>query len=767
MALALRREWAGATIVAALAFAWTAGQARAALDGRWPASANGTDVAVTGWVDSFPSVEPARTVFSLRVETAATQVPIRRLRLSWYDAPARIEPGMALELQVRLRAPHGLANPAGFDYERWLFLERYGATGYVRSGAVNGDRQYGLAQRWLGFRARISRRLSARVREPDAAALLSALSLGERSGFSDHHWAVLQRTGTSHLVAVSGLHIGLIATLTFVIAVRIALRLPYALARRAHALAALVSVVVASLYAALAGFTLPTQRALAMLIVAQILIVARRRRPIANGLGSALLLVLVLDPLASLTASFWLSFGAVAVLLISIREPAHPMRAWAEAEPRAGTTCGGRAGPAPRRRSWLRCRHHIAAFTRLQLALTLALMPLVVWFFGQLSLASLIVNLVAIPLFSLFVVPLSLLAALCAALDISGFGVMRLAGASAEAAWRLLELAASPQWSAIELGRPSIWALGTSLVAAAMLLPRIPLPGRLLAMVGFAPLFLARGSAVDVGQARVTVLDVGQGLAVAIETASHRLLYDAGPVYRSGFDAGAEVVAPALSVIGGEPLDLLILSHGDSDHAGGAAAVAARHPSARMLVGPDVPGRISSLSGAETCRAGESWRWDGVRFSILHPPDGFLPLGNESSCVLAVATDTAIVLLTGDIESRAERGLVARGLPQADVVVVPHHGSATSSTRAFVEAAGADLAVVSAGYDNQWGFPRDEVRARWQSSGAELLVTADQGAITIALEAGGWRVATERTRRRRYWQPNVMPVPGAIDATAL
>jgi competence protein ComEC len=247
------------------------------------------------------------------------------------------------------------------------------------------------------------------------------------------------------------------------------------------------------------------------------------------------------------------------------------------------------------------------------------------------------------------------------------------------------------------------------------------------------------------GTVRAVVLDVGHGLAVLVETRTHRLLFDAGPTARSGFDSGEEIVLPALAARGRRGLDTLVVSHADNDHAGGAAAVVAAFPSVDVLKGPDVV----RLEG-RTCTQGHGWEWDGVRFGIVHPREGFAARGNDSSCVLKVEAGTSALLVTGDIEQRAENALLGNEL-SADVVVVPHHGSATSSSPPFVEAVGARLAIVSAGYANRWGFPRPEVRERWERSGAALVVTGDAGAVSVELGPRGVAIAAEREARHRYW----------------
>ena len=722
-----------------VAFCWTGLTAADQLAARWPAEADGTDVELVGWIDGLPSHDAGRTVFSLRVVDAATQVLLRRVRLSWYDPAPALVAGQTLQVVARLRSPRGLVNPGVFEYERWLFLEGFDATGYVRSGRVDASGRFGLGQLWLTVRANLVARIGRLVEGPDAIALIQALALGERSGFEDRHWTVLQRTGTSHLVAVSGLHIGLIAALAYALVLRLVLLMPYTLACRAHSLAAASCIVPAIAYAALAGFSLPTRRALVMLLVVQVLIIARRRWPLGSALGLALILVLFFDPLASLTASFWLSFGAVALLIMASTNVVGPPQ-----------------GYRSRRLALL------LGFGRLQFALTLGLAPLVIWFFGQVSLVSLVVNLIAIPVFSLIVVPLSLITALIAVFGSEASVIASVSGTIAETVWQLLEYSGSGRFAAFELPRPPLPVLLLGVVAIVISTVRHRMPGRRLAMLGLVPLALNHHEALAPGFVRATILDVGHGLAVAIETAEHRVLYDAGPVFRSGFDAGAEIVAPALDALGRRPLDLMIVSHGDSDHAGGAAAILAHYPESHAMAGPDV----KQLTG-QRCVAGQSWTWDEVHFSVLHPPDGSGVSGNDSSCVIRIETRSGSLLLTGDIETRAEAMLGEKSELAADVVVVPHHGSLTSSTIAFVAAVAPELAIVSVGYHNRWNFPRPEVRQRWEDVGATVLVTGDHGAIDVSFGVEGLEVSALRYLRRRYWHGKREPVSGAVDVSAL
>jgi competence protein ComEC len=723
--------------VAVAAFVVTVLAAQVRLADRLPPSMSGLDVPLHGWVDAFGAVDPERVVLSFRAAGALPAGVPRRMRLAWYDAPAGVRAGSSLSIVARLRPPHGFVNPDGFDYERWLYLNGYGATGYVRSGAIDAEARYGPAQAWLRLRERWWRRIRNAVPDEHAASLIAALTLGERSGFDAADWDALRRTGTSHLVAISGMHIGLLAMLAFAACRRLALRLPGPAAARDLPLAAAGAGAAALGYAALAGFTLPTQRALAMLLVALAVAVGRRRVCRFAGLGAALVAVLALDPAATLSPSFALSFGAVAALL-------------AMASPRAA-----HRSAAPR-------HARVAALVKLQCGVTLALLPLAGAFFGQVSLIGVLVNLVAIPWFCFVLVPLALAGAGAAAVPLAGPALMRLAGGAASLTWAALAHAAAVPWAAVTLPDAPLPALLLGAVGTILALPAHRLPGRRLAWIALAPMFLASVPQPALGEARAVVFDVGHGLAVLVETAEHRLLYDTGARFRSGFDVGREIVVPAIRRRARGTLDLLIVSHADNDHAGGAPAVIAALSPPKRLIGPDV-----TAFGGRTCRRGQQWQWDGVAFEILHPPPGFESLGNESSCVLKVTASGGSMLIAGDIEARAEAALSRVPALRADVVVVPHHGSATSSSAAFVRGVQPSFAVVSAAYDSRWGFPKPQVSRRWRSAGAALLVTGDAGAVRIDLGAEGPAARGSRASRRRYWRSETNSFPGASTDSAL
>jgi competence protein ComEC len=670
---------------------------------------------------------PGQTAFSFAVSQAPAGIP-SRLRLTWYDSPRALAAGDALSIVARLRPPHGTRNPAGFDYERWLLVTGHGATGYVRSGDLDEAAVPNVASAWLALRARISGRIDAALGDADAAPLVTALALGERYLFTEEHWSDFRRTGTSHLVAISGMHVALLGVLLFVAIRALWLRLPQPLAAYDLEAAAAGSSTGTLYYAALTGFALPAQRSVVMIAVALALLVARRSVGALQVLAAALVVVLVWDPFAPLAASFWLSFAAVGALL-------------ALAAPRLY----GANAPS------LRALRAAAELLRMQWPIGLALLPLTAAFFDEVSVVGPAVNLVAIPWFNLVLVPLTVLVTLLLHADASTATLapplLEALGWLASQTMATLHAAASHRFAAVAVPPAPAIALAVAACGIALALPTHPLRARKLCWLAVLPVLWPARDPPEVGSAEVVVLDVGQGLAVSVATHEHRLLFDTGPRFGSGFDSGADIVLPALAAGAPRRLDRLVVSHADNDHSGGARAVLEAFPRADVLKGPDV----ASLEGA-TCARGQHWTWDGVDFAVLHPAPGAGPAGNDGSCVLKVATAAGSVLITGDIEARAEAELVRHDSLASDVVVVPHHGSSTSSSAAFVAAVSPRHAIVSAGYANRWGFPKAEVRARWHDAGATLEVTAERGALTISL--GSQRVAlhAERDRRARYWQ---------------
>jgi len=647
-------------------------------------------------------------------------------RVSWFEPPVRPAIGDIWEFELRLRRPRGNSNPALFDYEAWLFRNRIHASGYI----VPGKRNRLIASTSASAIDRIRQRFVddalAATRSRDAAAVLAAVGVGARHNVSQQQWERYALTGTSHLVAISGLHIGLAATTAFLLvsAALGALRLfpnPYVAAL-------LCSVAVAASYAVVSGFGVPAHRATVMLLAIVVAIVRRRLVAPVSVLAAAALLIFLLDPVATMTPGFLLSFTAVVLLL------------WLARRRRASPNHVSLLG-----RGWQACRQLVI----MQSFLLLGLMPLTVLIFQRIAFLSLPANLIAVPLFSIVIVPLTL----------AGLALGAASGAAAKA---LLGLAATviswldtaistmlhlpladvtiaaisgPMWLVVML--PALWAL----------LPR-GWPGRGVALLAVASLLAYIPQPPPRGCADLHVLDVGQGLAAVVQTESHIIVFDTGMAFRGGGSIAEQIVLPFLKSRGASRIDWLLISHADIDHSGGFETLAAGMEIGEVLAGEALP-------GAHACRAGREWVVDGLRFRILHPAAAADHSGNNASCVLLVSAGPHGFLLTGDIEVDAERAILERGFAgEVDAVVVPHHGSLTSSSAAFVDATSPLLAVVSAGHENRWGFPKHAVVERWQAVGAEVVNTATAGAVSLRLCARGGVVELRRDRqtRRRFWR---------------
>jgi competence protein ComEC len=711
-------------------FAWAHAHAWLTAPAPLPALDMQRPVMVEGRVDSLVDATAARRRFLFRVQRLAQDGMSHegnwRLRVSWYrDAPP-VQPGETWRLLIKLKPVSSYANPGSHDFSRWLYARGVRSLGSVRANAANVRLRERAGWSLTALRQRLSEAMAAQVpagMDARSAALLRALVVGDRAGFVQSEWRVFRATGTNHLVAISGLHVGLVAGLVLWGVSRLWRRLPWLCSRwpalQAGAVAAWLS---ALLYAGLAGFAIPTQRALLMLTVAVLALLSGRLIRIVDGLALALLLVVAWSPMAVTAAGLWLSFAAVALIL------------WA-ASP-------GRSSGIPLWQRW----------GRVQMAVGLGLFPLLILQFQQASLLAPLVNLLAIPWFSLLLVPLALLASLVWLISAHwGAWLWHAWHWLAQPALDGLAQLASWHWVETSLAAPQpltfiLAALGVALLTA----PR-GIPGRGLGALLLLPLVVNRPPAPAPGSFQLTLLDVGQGLAAVIRTHGHVLVYDAGPRYPSGFNTGDAVLLPYLRQAGVSRLDTLIVSHADSDHAGGAAALRGQLPIGKVLSGE--PAEIGGTDVA-ACRAGQQWHWDGVDFTMLGPLPGLPRQGNNASCVLRVSTVGGSLLLTGDMEAKAEHALLqAEVLEQTTVVLVPHHGSRSSSTAAFIARLRPRHVLYATGRYNRWGFPKRDVMARWRALGATAWDTAVDGAVRVHFPADRSVVRLSGHRRRHYWNP--------------
>ena len=719
------RAWRGRVLGAGLVgFGWAALHAGWALDAQLPTDWEDRQAQVSGRVVELPEHETRRTRFRFRVDgTAPEPLRGRLLQLAWYDdfgafhpgPRMQLQPGARWEFQVKLRAPRGLSNPGGFDAGRHALAQRIAASGHVR--VPDTARELEPAAGIDAWRDAMARRIDAAVESP-SSRFVRALALGDTRGLDDTDWEQLRAVGLTHLIAISGFHVGMVAVFFAWLAIPLWWLLP-GLGRRMPRpqAAALVALLGAAGYAAVAGFSLPTVRTLLMIAVVATARLARRPLGAWQALSLALAAIVLVDPLSVLQAGFWLSFAGVAWLVWCL-------------PPQDGK------------------RRLLRDFLSAQGVATLGLLPLGVVLFNQASLAGPLANLVAIPWWSLVVVPLALLGTGLEALHAgAGTWAWRLAAWCFDPTWALFERLAASRFALWWLPEARDWALLPALFGAFWLLLPRGLPGRPLALLLWLPLLHPPRELPAPGGFELQVLDVGQGLSVVVRTAGHVLLYDAGPAARDGWDAGERAVLPALRALGVSRLDAVVISHADQDHAGGWGAVRRTVPVARSLAPAGSPLEVDA-----PCLAGQGWSWDGVRFEFLHPPEYFPYLRNEASCVLVVASAHGSALLPGDIGEVVERRLLRE--PQAlraDVVVVAHHGSNGSSSPGFVAATGARLALIGAGHGNRFGHPRPEAVQRWQSQGTEVLATPGSGAIRVWLDGDGLSVRERRSWRARLW----------------
>jgi competence protein ComEC len=715
-----------------LGFFWAALRAEVALTTVLPQEIEGKTVLLEGVVLDMPRQLSAR---QLRFLFAARRLDdgsgwsdfSAKVRLDWYGSGFRPVPGERWQLAVRLKRPHGFLNPGGFDYEQWLFQQGIRATGYVRKDNERNRRlAVGSVSVISQLRNRLKSAFASMQGDRPSMSMIRALTIGDRSAISPSQWDILRATGTSHLVAISGLHISLVAGLVFWLAKLAWLRCgTLAEAIPANKAAAVIGLIMALMYALLAGFGIPARRAFIMVSVLTLAIVFDRYASLFRAIGLAVLVTLLIDPFSVLSAGWWLSFWAVTVIAFLVT---------------------GRYGQQGFAQKWI----------NLHIVLAFGMLPLLLVFFQQASLIAPVANIVAVPWVSLAVVPVALTGTVVFALnETAGGWLLQLASVLLDAVWPLLQWLSRPDFALWHQHEPLAWSMVPAIFGLAVLFMPRGLPGRWAGVLLLLPLFIVRPEGPGRGEARLTLLDVGQGLSAVVQTRHHTLVYDAGPRFSETFDTGQAVVVPFLRHQGIRRLDALVVSHGDNDHIGGVASLLSRFPADEVL--SSVPGEVPAVH-ARACRRGQRWDWDGVRIAVLHPAKEGVLSGNNASCVLRIDIEGGqSALLTGDIERQAEQVLLAeqRDRLAADVLVVPHHGSKTSSTRAFIDAIHPEIALFPSGYRNRYGFPKQVIVDRYAEIHAATGQTGNSGAITVTLTAGPEMPEIQRYRDavQRYWRP--------------
>ena len=715
-----RGRWLGVGI---LAVAWTAFRADIALSERLPRALENEEIVITGRVRDLPQVHDDATRFEFAIDTAAHDgSPLTwsgLVRLGWYDAAPDVGACERWRLHVKLKRPRATINPGGFDAERFALEHGIVAVGSVRESTDN-EKLGNSAVCVDRFRARIVETISTALDNATSADLLRALAFGDQHAMSAEEWTTARATGIPHLIAISGLHIALFASfgvglmrLLWKLAPTLTLRWP------APLMEAVAGLVVAVAYATVAGFGLPTRRALVMIAALLIANLTRRAHAPLHGLALAVVVLLVADPLCVLSAGFWLSFAGVAWLMLCLQ----------------GTR-----------------RHHWRDMLRAQGVASVGLLPLGIVFFGQTSLIAPIANVIAVPVICFFVLPLGTLGAVIGTcLPAVGFPMLRAVGFVLDGLWSLLESLSHLPGALWYFAEPTPFAFVLAMLGAFWLLQPRAVPARIVGAALFLPLLVPIRTSPPAGAFDTFVLDVGQGLAVVVRTAGHTLVYDAGARFPSGFDLGEAAVVPALHALGVSHLDRLVISHGDSDHAGGAPSVADAFAPDEIESGE--PERLTLP--ASQCLAGEQWTWDDVEFRIVNPVPPLQTHGNDRCCVLDIRSGEAELLLTGDITAAVE-GSVANALaPVAGHLVLqaPHHGSRTSSSEHFLDALRPMLTVFSAGYLNRFHHPNAEIVERYAAKHLPTLGTAETGFVHVAFDrTGAHLIERGRIDRHPYWR---------------
>ncbi len=712
-----------------IGFCWALFRAELALDHSLDPIIEENDVFIQGTIVSMPETYADHVRFLIDIAEISNEnnqlLPSPGIvRLSWYRNRFVPEPDEIWQLKVKLKRPYGFMNSGGFDYEAWMLRKGISAVGYVKHDPSNnktGVRNVHLIQK---VRFKLAQQLKQVLDKP-LLGLVLALSLGDRSQLEAEQWKILTQTGTNHLIAISGLHLSLVAGFIYFLARFFWSRFHFLTLRiPAPTFASIMAFTGAFFYAALAGFALPAQRALIMIGVFLIALFSVRQMLIVNVICIAVTLVLFMDPFAIIAADFWLSFMAVLFILYITRFRINK-------------------------------HHNLVRWVQLQCMLSFALCPILIVWFKQIPVYSVLANLIAIPIIGCLMVPLTLLALifLYPLPSIANY-IYELLNKINEYQWNYLEFLSQQKNAIIPVAAPNIFALILAIIGVLILLMPKGLPARWLGVVFLLPLLFPDTQKLKQGEFDFDLLDVGQGLAAVIQTREHVLVYDTGAEFSDRFNIGDAVIKPFLRNKGISKISMLLISHGDNDHIGGANSVISNFQIDKILT--STPEKLSGEireQKAKYCRAGQNWNWDGVDFELLHPGKDSLMTGNNASCVLKVSSEFGSVLLPGDIEKQAEKRLISnnKGNLSADILLVPHHGSKTSSTKEFITAVAPKFAFIAAGYRNRFGLPKQDIMSRYEYYGVETFVSYMSGELSAKFRDDGLEIDEFRTKKRHFW----------------
>jgi len=706
-----------------LGFAWVLWYVHQLFSWNLPLELEGKPVLISGYIASIPNISENKISFLFLVENFESKKIHTKIKLSLSNKNLiNLRAGDKWQFVVKIKRIHGMMNPGGFDYESWALAEGIRANGYI----VENTQNKLLESHWCHdvinrVRQKLKDKIEINLPKSNTSPWIVALVLGERQNILAENWEVLRNTGTNHLMAIAGLHIGFISSFIFLLtswcwrrSTKLMLFVPAQVAGGFFALCAAI------IYGALSGFCIPAERACIMLSVVLMTFMLRRISIAWQSWSMALFFLLLLNPLSVLTESFWLSFFSVAIIIYGV---------------------SGRLNP-----------HNLYwKIGRIQWIVALSLIPIGIWLFQQFSLISFVANSIAIPWVGFLIVPMILFG--CFILFFSakiGGSVLLVADNLLAILWKILTYLSHLSWASWYVMIPNNFTLVIACIGITIVLLPVGFPLRWFGVLWILPLIFYQYDAPQLGEVWFTLLDVGQGLSAVVHTKNHVLVFDAGPKLSPNYDMGESVVAPYLRSIGIRTIDMLVISHPDNDHIGGAKSLFHFFKIRRSKT--STPDKLLPFP-SEHCLRGESWEWDNVNFQFIYPPMENLDLDNDSSCVLLITNKAhKSILLTGDIEKFAEKYLLENNSKlTADLLVAPHHGSKTSALNEFVEAVNPRYVLFPVGYRNRYHFPNIEVIEKYQKLNANLFATDKSGAIEFKVAENISHVYQYRLENSKYW----------------